>query len=103
MRTLVTSQDQDLSFEIAIDWPTPTLVVRARVGTLIHQELGRYSIADLLLEYERLTENGSLNRTRLLGTEARISLQHGAVARRDDLEERRLAAFHRWSYNQLTH
>lgn len=97
MRTLTISRDNNLSFETAVDGRTGELVILGRWGRDNGRELGRFSVADLVLSFERMFES-NMGSQSLLTVGARINMTHGEEARRNELEQRTLAAFRRWSY-----
>jgi len=97
MKRLSISLDADLSHEIHFDWPTSNLVVLDWFGN----EVARFSMADTLLELERVVSN-PLSSYSLLHDCTRPNLQHRESSRAEELRQRRIAAFRRWSHAQLT-
>lgn len=103
MHRLVHSTDSEFRFELVYDRRHGSLegglCIVGNGGPDNGRVVARFSMADLLLEFERMTDC-SLRTHRLLDPCARVNLSHGAAAR-DNLEERRVLAFRRASSIQL--
>jgi hypothetical protein len=97
MRHIARSTDADLSFDLQFDRKTVEFVVVDKAG----KEHGRFSVPDVLLEYERINAC-SLRSHSTLHPCARVNMAHGEADRANELEERRIAAFRRWSHQQIT-
>lgn len=96
MRTLLAhSTDQGLCFDLYLDWKTSEFVIVSKRGAM-PEEFGRFSVADVLLNYERAIDN-PLRSHMLLDPCARANMLHGEADRIADVQVRVAQEFRRRS------
>ena len=96
---LAHSTDQGLCCDLYLDWKTSEFVIVSK-SAAIPEELGRFSVADVLLNYERAIDN-PLRSHMLLDSCARANMLHGEADRMADVQRRVTQEFRRRSRAQI--